>query len=65
MNLSSHFERLIECINEFNLSASRIFGVLVEEEFHKESFGTMSVKKLMVILFLIKYPFLMMMNKAY
>ncbi len=46
MNLSSHFERLIECINEFNLSASRIFGVLVEEEFHKESFGTMSVKKL-------------------
>lgn len=46
MNLSSYFERLIECINEFNLSASRIFGVLVEEEFHKESFGTMSVKKL-------------------
>lgn len=46
MNLSSYFERLIECISEFNLSASRIFGILVEEEFHKEKFGTKHVRKL-------------------
>lgn len=46
MNLSSYFERLIECISEFNLSASRIFGILVESEFHKESFGDTHVNKL-------------------
>lgn len=46
MNLSSWFERLIECISEFNLSASRIFGILAESEFHKESFGEKHVRKL-------------------
>jgi len=46
MNLSSWFERLIECISEFNLSASRIFGILAESEFHKEAFGDKHVRKL-------------------
>lgn len=46
MNISSCFERLIQCINDYNLSASRIFGILIEEEFHKESFGETHVRKL-------------------
>ncbi len=46
INLSSYFERLIDCISEFNLSASRIFGILRESEFHKEKFGDKHVKKL-------------------
>lgn len=45
-DISFNIEYLLESINTFNLSASRIFGILEEDEFHKESFGTKHVKKL-------------------
>lgn len=45
-NISSTCESIINEINTFNLSASRIFGILVEEEFNKEKFGNHHVSKL-------------------
>lgn len=45
-DISFSIEYLLESINTFNLSASRIFGILEEDEFHKESFGDKRVKQL-------------------
>ncbi len=46
MNISSNVEHIIETVNRFNLAASRIFGILNNEEFQKEQFGDISVNSL-------------------
>ncbi|MCH5167307.1 MAG: ABC transporter ATP-binding protein [Erysipelotrichales bacterium] len=45
-SISNNCEYIISLVNNFNLSASRIFGILLEEEFEKEKFGDKHVKKL-------------------
>lgn len=45
-DISFNIEYLLESVNTFNLSASRIFGILEEDEFKKESFGSKKVNKL-------------------
>ena len=38
-------EQIFEIIKQFNLAANRIFGILEEDEFAKEQFGTKKLKK--------------------
>ena len=38
-------EQIFEIVKQFNLAANRIFGILEEEEFVKEHFGTKKLKK--------------------
>ncbi len=38
-------EQIFEIIKQFNLAANRIFGILEENEFTKEQFGTKKLKK--------------------
>ncbi len=38
-------EQIFEIIKQFNLAANRIFGILEEDEFAKEKFGTKKLKK--------------------
>lgn len=38
-------EEIFEIIKQFNLAANRIFGILEEDEFAKEKFGTKKLKK--------------------
>ena len=38
-------EQIFEIIKQFNLAANRIFGILEEDEFTKEKFGTKKLKK--------------------
>ena len=38
-------EQIFEIIKQFNLAANRIFGILEEDEFAKEKFGTNKLKK--------------------
>lgn len=45
-DISFNIEYLLESVNTFNLSASRIFGILEEDEFKKESFGSRRVSQL-------------------
>lgn len=43
MGISTMFEKLLEEVKSFDLSASRIYGVLVGGEFSKEEFGSNSL----------------------
>ena len=45
ISLSGSIERIFEIIKQFNLAANRIFGILEENEFTKEHFGTKKLKK--------------------
>lgn len=46
LGISSDIEALLEIVKSYDLSASRIFGILEGNEFKKEHFGTKHVKKL-------------------
>ena len=45
ISLSGSIERIFEIIKQFNLAANRIFGILEEDEFTKEHFGSKKLKK--------------------
>ena len=45
ISLSGSIERIFEIIKQFNLAANRIFGILEEDEFTKEHFGSKKIKK--------------------
>lgn len=45
ISLSGSIERIFEIIKQFNLAANRIFGILEEDEFTKEHFGSKKLNK--------------------
>ena len=45
ISLSGSIERIFEIIKQFNVAANRIFGILEEDEFTKEHFGSKKLKK--------------------
>ena len=45
ISLTGSIERIFEIIKQFNLAANRIFGILEEDEFTKEHFGSKKLKK--------------------
>ncbi len=45
MSISSNFENFLDNLKRFNLSAEKIFDVIENEKFPKETFGTKKLKK--------------------
>lgn len=45
ISTANWIEQIFEIVRQYNLSANRIFGILEENEFSKEHFGTKKLKK--------------------
>ncbi len=46
LNLLGFFTYMLECIKDFNLSASRVFEIIDSDEYHKEKFGKKHIKQI-------------------